>query len=635
MITQYAIPIPEPPTDQPENAPENANLGLTALRNALLPEGALSAKFSTTVGPESKPVSGTIYVATHPGETQRILFFKLSTDDDTYIPSVYTLWRNPKLLPLLHTPEIVLEKIRGGADLMTPGLARGPPFPQGAKKGALVAVASYERPGVPKVVGRCNVDVSALGDVRGMKGSAVSPEHWEGDEIWGWSQTGGAGKAAPEDIQGWYGETERAQGEDEEEAEDGEGGVAVDQPLSAKEEQNGAKYNDHVEGEIGEAFARVDLAAKEYSTKGDVTPIFDVTIADTIAEIDNAFRNAFLFAMHKAFNQSQDSHHGISFPVTQSLFVSDYVLPYLPIFRAEDATAFQIKKTSWKNAKKFIKALEKEQLLKAKDRNGGETVILDVDFNDAAITTFRPYPLPKKETSKGEANGHADSNISSDDIGQSLKRITYLKPKDKLLPLFPTTGSSSSSPKGLYLPVELKPLITTYLESENLINEKNKRLVNLNPLLANAVFDSQSSLDREVLAKGTVPRDVLVERITSSCTPYWSILRNDEPPTSHKPKSGPFPMVKMLLETRSGNKTATRVSGLEVFHINVRALAEELQKACASSTSVDNLVGASPKSKVEEIMVQGPQRDVVLKALERRGVRREWVGVEDKTKKKK
>ena len=90
-----------------------------------------------------------------------------------------------------------------------------------------------------------------------------------------------------------------------------------------------------------------------------------------------------------------------------------------------------------------------------------------------------------------------------------------------------------------------------------------------------------------------------------------------------------------MLETRSGNKTVTKLSGVEVFHINPQPLAEELQKACASSTSVNQLAGSSPKNPVQEIMVQGPQKDAVVKALERRGVNRHWIKVLDKTKTKK
>ena len=47
---------------------------------------------------------------------------------------------------------------------MTSGLA-GPPFPSGEVKGALVAVASLEKPSVPMVVGICGIDVAALQEV--------------------------------------------------------------------------------------------------------------------------------------------------------------------------------------------------------------------------------------------------------------------------------------------------------------------------------------------------------------------------------------------------------------------------------------------------------------------------------------
>ena len=117
--------------------------------------------------------------------------------------SVYTLWRHPRLVPLLHTPAPVLQKLQGGADLMTPGLARGPPFPSGATLNSIVAIASLDRPSVPRVVGICEIDVSSLQQVQGAKGHAVRGYHWDGDEIWGWSQSGKSGSDAPKEIEGW------------------------------------------------------------------------------------------------------------------------------------------------------------------------------------------------------------------------------------------------------------------------------------------------------------------------------------------------------------------------------------------------------------------------------------------------
>lgn len=316
--------------------------------------------------------------------------------------------------------------------------------------------------------------------------------------------------------------------------------------------------------------------------------------------------------------------------------ISNFVLPYLPIHTPAQAASLHIKKTSWKNAKKFIKALDKQKLLKSKDRDGGECVVLDIDFNDETFTGFKPYKLPKKETQGAESGGGGGGKAivagdapSDDSIGQKLQKINLFRPKDALSPIF---EASSASVKNLYLSSEFRPIIAHYIESENLISEKNKRLVNLNPVLANAVFGGNTSLDREVIAKGSVPRDALIDRIIQSCSPFWLILRNHETRETVKAKAGHAPQIQITLETRSGNKTVTKLSGVEIFHISPQQLADELQKACASSTSVGQLMGSSPKNPVLEIMVQGPQKDAVVKALEKRGVDRHWIEVLDKTK---
>ena len=508
---------------------------------------------------------------------------------------------------------------------MTPGLARGPPFPAKAIKDAVVAVASLERPSVPVVVGVCEINISTLLQIQGTKGHAVKSIHWEGDELWNWSHTGKSGKVAPDHLIGWdqndnmedLDRAARGLNFEDSDSERENGGVRL--TLNPDQSEIEEDQDLPVESEEIVSSAKVSAEHKGMTTK----------------EIDACFRNAFLYAIHEQRKSHKDDrYHGLSFPISQSLFISNLVLPYLPLFTAEDVDALQIKRTSWKNAKRFIKALNKERLIKAKDRNGGETIIQDVDFDDPAITSFVPYKLPKREAPKGESKEtNEDTNVASDNsIGQVLQKLTLLKPKEKLAPIF---QSSSTSLKTLYLPTELRPLITAYLEAENLISTTNKRLVNLDPFLANAIFDTPSSLDREVLAKGSVPRDVVLDRIVQSCTIYTAILRNDEARADAKPKAGPAPSIKILLETRSGNKTVTKVSGVETFYINPQLLADELQKTCASSTSVGQLVGSSPKNPVMEIMIQGPQKETVVKALEKRGVHRLWVEVLDKTKAKK
>ena len=360
----------------------------------------------------------------------------------------------------------------------------------------------------------------------------------------------------------------------------------------------------------------------------------DCSCADIKLDIDSAFRQAFLYSIYQAQKtRRSEPKHGVDLPLDQSKFMSNHILPYLPSFSSQDADVLQIKKTSWKTVKKFIKTLAKEQLLKAKERQGGEMVIMDIDFEDQAFINFYPYPLPKKEAASGSTVTSTEVSSHDESIGQTLKRLTLLKPHERFAPLLKAANASRAD---LYLSSEIREIVKTYLEAENLINADNKRLVNIDPVLGEALLDPSNKIDAEVLRKGTIPRDTLLDRIVlKCCSPYYVITRNDQPRESVRAKAGQPPNIKIILETRSGNKTATKVSGLEFYHIRPTLFKEELQKVCASSTTMGLLSGSSPKDNLQEIMLQGPQKDAIIKALEKRGVRKDWVDFTDKKKKTK
>lgn len=190
-----------------------------------------------------------------------------------FIPEllVYTLWRHPRLVPLLHTPDFVLQKLRTGADLMTPGLARGPPFPPKATKYAIVAIASIEKPSVPRVVGECDIDIASLERVQGAKGHAVRGQHWDGDEIWAWSQGGKPGISPPDEIEGWdlnggvgeLGKGVEALSLDDQED---EGGVLLESKVNEGHKENVS--NPFVDGEDALPNDEPATEEKELSTKG-------------------------------------------------------------------------------------------------------------------------------------------------------------------------------------------------------------------------------------------------------------------------------------------------------------------------------------------------------------------------------
>lgn len=155
---------------------------------------------------------------------------------------------------------------------MTPGLA-GPPFPQKATKGAVVAVASLERPSVPVVVGICEIDIASLQSVQGAKGHAVKGQHWAGDEIWGWSSSGKSGGDAPDQIDGWdidedaiVAGVKHISVDDDED--DSAGGVSLE--VNDEREPQSEPRNQYVEGEEAEPYERVDVDEKELTTKGKI-----------------------------------------------------------------------------------------------------------------------------------------------------------------------------------------------------------------------------------------------------------------------------------------------------------------------------------------------------------------------------
>ena len=297
IITDFNVNVPQTATDNDRPSPDgdqNQPTGLSSARNSLLPENVLHGKFTTTAGPNLKPVTGAVYAGAHTGEEQRILWVKIydrmfPTGASCHfhrvvnllieITAVYTLWCNPGLIPLLHTPPNVISKLQGGADLMIPGLTHGPPFPSSAKKDAIVAVASDERPSVPLWVGVCEIDVGQLQNARGEKGKAVRGIQWVGDEIWIWGTEGRPEIPIPESVRGWDTTGNESSVEESvrtlelEDADSGDdGGVTLDnieeQKLSA--DVIGVPVEDHAAGSLHEEYQR------QYATKGLREVVYEV-----------------------------------------------------------------------------------------------------------------------------------------------------------------------------------------------------------------------------------------------------------------------------------------------------------------------------------------------------------------------
>ena len=405
----------------------------------LLPEGTAAAKFTTTHGPNLAPVNGTIYLGTHaavaaavPAEgsgssnggntsgtdfhdaNERPLWIRVDRTVPELFPTVYTLWRNPRLLPLLRTHPDVVERLCDGADLMVPGLI-GPPFPTAATCGALVGIAGSDRPSVPIAVGVCDLDVSALAKAVGERGRAVRVLHWVGDEIY---RLGGHPPGRLPDTLD----------------------VVEEQPPDA-------------EAEVTKGVQSLDLASTEELDKGREQEMEKARPkpgdgnggeADarqlTTKEIDDAFYSAALYGFQDYARRQKTAT--LEFPLSSSAFISQLVHPFLPpasyfppnspLQQPPSAgpgphPGLQLKKTSWKNAARFLKHLQAKQLVLTKLRNGGESVVTEVNWEHDAITTFRPYKLPQAPSVAAAAasdSGGAGGPSAGAELGENASAIS-------------------------------------------------------------------------------------------------------------------------------------------------------------------------------------------------------------------
>ncbi|KAG2231959.1 hypothetical protein INT48_001268 [Thamnidium elegans] len=138
----------------------------------LMPDDLRSAKFTAHSG-----VTGTVYMSKK--QTTWI-----SLENLPPIPTVYTMWQYPDMLPKLYTWGPVVQKLIDGADLMIPGLVLGP---EGVlptlKTGDLVAI-TIKGYSYPLAIGTMTVPTSEIKPRSGMKGKAVNIIHVYEDYLW-------------------------------------------------------------------------------------------------------------------------------------------------------------------------------------------------------------------------------------------------------------------------------------------------------------------------------------------------------------------------------------------------------------------------------------------------------------------
>ncbi|KAG8908931.1 hypothetical protein FRB99_000034 [Tulasnella sp. 403] len=548
----------------------------------LVPDGLHSAKFNTSSGE-----TGIVYTEPLSGEP---LWFTIGKGSTNLIPTgrfLYTLWKRP-LLVTLSTPAAAMTNIFGGADLMIPGVISISLPNQGTTNsaaGTLVAIVKYGE-SVPLAVGRLLLGLDQLvtilksgGDV---KGKAVNVVHTFKDGLWELGSKSNPPEALPVVSRvpsAGPGTAEAVESSN------------VDLPDSEniKDSQESEEANSEPVQVASGSIAK--NSGPSGGQESDLSP----------TEIDEILKLSLLQFLACVLPKNPDA-----LPCPASAFLTSHMQTCRPF----GTPGLDLKHSSYKSLSKFLKAIEKDGILKVKDIHGITTVI-SADVSHPDVVAHKPFTtvgqVDAKERAKAEREKAAEESVTP------LQITELWKPHGTVLALF---EQHEKSDKGLYTTREIKALVDSHVASNSLVHPREKAFIVTDELLKN-ILRKQGEDPPEF-----VKREEVIPRIQSAMQRWYQI--RDEPP-----RKGVLQPIEVTVKSRGGKKAVTIITGFEAYSITAEFLMEELKRICASATSSGPIPGASKASKGVEVLVQGKHITAVRDLLTRQGIAKRYIQESD------
>ncbi|TYH07928.1 hypothetical protein ES288_A08G274000v1 [Gossypium darwinii] len=543
------------------------------------------------------------------------LFFDVDGRGSEIYPTVFALWKLPEMLPyfMLKGGE-VSRFVIGGADLMFPGIsvaAEGLPSFSASEPWAVKV------PGNPAPIAVGSTTMSSAEALKaGLRGKALRIMHYYRDLLW-------------ESVEGHYvpnsGFLEDVVLEDP-------SFLASNQPSDSSEGatcesdvQQSCVNNENTEGSVDVNGAISDAcaasmqndsenAAKEITTDAsDLKSTANVDAAKldiellslSIEDVDSHLDRCLLQALHTTVKDKD-------LPMPGSTLWSNHVLPCRP-----SGITLDIKKSSHKKLSKWLQAKSSTGLITVKeDKYKKEAMLISVNRGHPEYLQFKPEKrLVEKVVQAG------DSAASESRSQKALEVVEVYKSSVHVNPIFASVGADTGK---LYSASEATDIVFKYIEKENLVKQTKKATVVLDATLCDALF-------KGAIKKGsTYPTEIhkkdLGATFINRMQAHHMVTRGGESVV----RKGVLKTVQIMTERRQGNKKVTKVSGLETFLIDPEALASELQKKFACSTTVAEL----PGKKGLEVLIQGGVIDDVARhLLEQYGIPKRYIEVLDKTRK--
>ncbi|KAJ7482215.1 eukaryotic translation initiation factor SUI1 family protein [Mycena galericulata] len=569
-----------------------------------VPEGILSVKFITHL---DEP--GVAYLSPE-GDP---LWFTVGKGSEDLIPTVYTMWKRPKLLPFLSTPAAVIPVLVGGADLMIPGVVHHTPS---LKEGQLVAISQYthsENPTLshPLAVGRMALPSDRIHDGRQEKGKAVYVLHTWKDHLW-------------------------------------QMGSKLDMPDPISFSLEPEPVHEDTSSPAGNDVAVEDSSPPPPSEDPDQpeeipTSALPTTPSYTPNEISTLLQKSLLQALSTALSTVPSS----TFPISASVFYETYVLPFRPAFpdsvlpignESPSPQEITIKTSGHKTLTAFLKSMEKASLitLKAPPKHGQQTelMVTGVNTGHSSVAGHMSFVTAKDVESRAAKKAQREERLkeAEQDSGHWVEVKELWKPHLRSVELIEACGGST---KTLYELAEVRTMLNDYITSKALVNPREQAYINLDPLLSGAITPKVKTKSKGQEATPPVApvefmkRDELTRNVLEQMQSWHEVKAPGKEPVV---KKGALKPVQIVVKIRQGRKASTLVTGFEPFLIiTAEDMAEDLRKICAGATSVSPRGGGNPGL---EVLVQGKQAKIVVDYLTEKGVPKKWVEASDLVGKK-
>ncbi|KAH9814709.1 hypothetical protein DFH28DRAFT_970915 [Melampsora americana] len=450
------------------------------------------------------------------------LWLKLDKGEGILVPSLYTILKFPNLLPILPTNQAVLEKLTGGADLMIPGVSQSTKDNlKGLASRTLVTISDFDS-GAPWAVGYLELSGDEL--AMSVTGKAVVTIHAKDDFLW---QSGS--KSPPVELK-----------------------------LDTGTDVTGEKIlEDPSQAELCQEVQSLELQPA-------VVPQKSPSLKLPTDDVDNI--------LHNALRRCMVDEPPSALPMPASAFYSNYILPLRP---HDCPKTVGVKDSSFKTLLKWLKAMQKKELLVVKEeRKGGELMVCSLNLkHDSLDSAFTYRTMADAEQ---QAVRHAGAGSNSTDV----IILSETAPTTSIV-MSQVFKAANPAQKRLFESLNLDPrglhdrqTIRAALNKSPTLKGSAQRLIVADPVLAEAI-GSDKPCD-------PCTREKLFSGLIDALDHWWRMSKGSEVILE---KKGPVPMIEMSLKRGGCNKYATKIAGLEVYEIDPVRLAKQLRTMCAVSTS--------------------------------------------------